>query len=97
VFYCDESDKHVTRRLSLGEKEILQSEFKKNNVPPDGYVISIKSSGAVVQRTLTKGDCATTINVSDVPVKKSKKAFDVVLYKYFIFKLNGTLIQPLQT
>jgi hypothetical protein len=70
VFYCKELDKHAVRRLPLdsAEKDLVISEFQKNKVPPDGYAISIKSSGTVIKRTLIERvsdtTATSTINVS---------------------------------
>jgi hypothetical protein len=56
VFYCKELDKHLIRRLPLKdeEKQVVLSEFEKNGLPPKGYSISIKPTGAVVKRQISK-------------------------------------------
>jgi hypothetical protein len=56
VFYCKKLDEHVIPRLPLNdaEKDTVLSEFQKNNEPPVGYAISIKSNKAVMKRILTK-------------------------------------------
>jgi hypothetical protein len=58
------------------------SEFEKNVLPPDGYSISVISTGAVVKRQISKQIEKALDNVvvrADIPVKKGKKAFDDVL------------------
>jgi hypothetical protein len=49
AFYCKELDKHLACRILRDEEEkaIVLSEYKNNNVPPNGLVFVIKSSGAV--------------------------------------------------
>jgi hypothetical protein len=44
VFYCRELDKHIfdSFPFDITEKDLVLLEFKKNSVPPAGYVISIK-------------------------------------------------------
>jgi UDP-galactopyranose mutase len=51
VFYCKELDKHVIRRLPVKDEEnqVVLSEFEKNGLPPAGYTISVKPTGAVVK------------------------------------------------
>jgi UDP-galactopyranose mutase len=51
VFYCKELDKHIIHRLPVKdeEKEVVLSEFEKNGLPPEGYSISVKSTGAVIK------------------------------------------------
>jgi fructose-specific phosphotransferase system component IIB len=54
----------------------------KNGLPPDGYSISVKSTGAVVNNQISKKidkSLDTVVVRADIPVKKSKKAFDDVL------------------
>jgi hypothetical protein len=58
------------------------SNYQKNYVPPDDSAISIKLSGSIIKRPLTKRDSAVIINVNNVSAKKSKKAIDDVLLKY---------------
>jgi hypothetical protein len=58
------------------------SDYQKNNVPSDDYAISIKLSGSIIKRALTKRDSTVIINVNNVPAKKSKNAFDDVLLKH---------------
>jgi hypothetical protein len=74
-FYCKELDKHVVRRLPLKEeeKEIVLSAFKEDNVPPDRYAISNKSSGAVIKRTLTKRVHDARISVHNIPIKNQRR------------------------
>jgi hypothetical protein len=82
VFYCKELDKHFIRRLPVKdeEKQLVLSEFEKNGFPPDGYSISVKPTGAVVKRQISKKIEKDTVVVrADIPVKKSKKVFDDVL------------------
>jgi hypothetical protein len=64
--------------LDTSDKDLSLSEFQKNNLPPVYDAISIKSRGAVIKRRITKRvpDITSTINVSSVPLKKSKKIFD---------------------
>jgi hypothetical protein len=58
------------------------SEFEKNGLPSEGYSISIKPTGEVVKRQISK-EIEKTIDTvvvrADIPVKKGKKAFDDVL------------------
>jgi hypothetical protein len=51
------------------------SEFEKNRLPPDGYTISVKPTGAVVKCHISKKIDKTDIVVvhADIPVKKVKK------------------------
>jgi UDP-galactopyranose mutase len=84
VFYCKELDKHVIIRLPIKdeEKQLLLSEFEKNGLPPDGYGISVKPTGAVVKRQISKRidkEKETYVVRADIPVKKGKKVFDDVL------------------
>jgi hypothetical protein len=81
MFYCNEIDKHVIRRLILtsAEKDLVLWGFKKNNAPLDGDPTSIKSSEAVIKWPLTKNASDTTISVNNVSLNRSKKAFDDVL------------------
>jgi hypothetical protein len=83
VFYCKELDKHLLRRLPVKdeEKQTVFSEFEKNGLPPEGYSISVKPTGAILKRQISKKiDKTDTIVVPvDIPVKKGKKAFDDVL------------------
>jgi UDP-galactopyranose mutase len=83
VFYCKELDKHLIRRLPVKdeEKQVVLSEFEKNGLPPDGYIISVKPTGAIVKRQISKKiDKTDTVVIRvDIPVKKGKKAFDDVL------------------
>jgi fructose-specific phosphotransferase system component IIB len=54
------------------------SEVGKNDVPLDGYTISVMSTGAIVKRHISKKDVKTTDIVvvrADISVKKGKKAF----------------------
>jgi UDP-galactopyranose mutase len=72
IFYCKELDKHVIRRLPVkdDEKKIVLSEFEKNGLPPDGYSISVKPTGAVVKRQISKRMEKETVGVrADIPVK----------------------------
>jgi hypothetical protein len=58
------------------------SEFDKNVLSPEGYSISVKLTGAVVKRQISKKIDKTLDTVvvrADIPVKKGKKAFDDVL------------------
>jgi hypothetical protein len=51
VFYCKELDKHLIRRLPVkDEKQTVLSEFEKNGLSPEGYSISVISTGAIVKR-----------------------------------------------
>jgi hypothetical protein len=84
VFYCKELDKHLIRRLPVKdeEKQTVLSEFEKNGLSPEGYSISVKPTGAIVKRQISKKiDKATDTVVirADIPVKKGKKQFDDVL------------------
>jgi hypothetical protein len=85
VFYCKELEKHIIRRLSVKdeEKQVVLSEFEKIGLPPGGYTISVKPTGAFVKRQISKKkELDKTDNVvvrADIPVKKGKKAFDDVL------------------
>jgi hypothetical protein len=44
MFYCKELAKHIIRRLPVKdeEKQVILSEFEKNDLPPEGYGISEK-------------------------------------------------------
>jgi hypothetical protein len=58
------------------------SEYEKNGLPPDGYIISVKPTGAVVKRQISKKidkEKETVVFRVDIPVKKCKKTFDDVL------------------
>jgi hypothetical protein len=83
VFYCKELDKHLIRRLPVKDDEIqtVLSEFEKNGLPPEYYSISIKPTGAIVKRQISKKiDKTDTVVVrADTSVKKGKKLFDNVL------------------
>jgi hypothetical protein len=84
VFYGKEFGKHIIRRLPIKdeEKQSVLSEFEKNGLPPDGYSISVKLTGAVVKSQISKKNEKTldTIVVrADIPVKKGNKLFDDVL------------------
>jgi hypothetical protein len=56
VFYCKELDKHIIRRLPVKdeEKQVGLSEFEKNCFLPDDYTISVKPTGAIVKRQISK-------------------------------------------
>lgn len=71
IFYCKELDKIVICILPFdnSEKDIVISEFKKNNVPSDGYAILIKSSGAIIKAMLTQKVPDTFIYINNFPVK----------------------------
>jgi hypothetical protein len=49
-------DKHLIRRLPIKdeEKQVVLSEFEKNGLPPEGYRISVKPTGAIVKRQISK-------------------------------------------
>jgi hypothetical protein len=87
VFYCKELDKHLIRRLPVKdeEKQVVLSEFEKNGLQPEGYSISVKPTGAIVKRQISKKmnkelDKADTVVVrADIFFKKGKKVFDDVL------------------
>jgi hypothetical protein len=83
VFYCKELDKYIIRRLPVKdeEKQVVLSEFEKNGLLPEGYSISVKPTGAIVKRQISKKiDKTNTVIVrADIPVKKGKKLFDDVL------------------
>jgi hypothetical protein len=70
-------ESHILRRLLVKdeEKQIILSEFEKNVLPPDGYIISVKPIGAVVKHQISKKIAKTdTVVVRvDIPVKKGKK------------------------
>jgi hypothetical protein len=58
------------------------SEFEKNGLPSEGYSISVKPTGAVVKRQISKKidkELETVVVIADIPVKKGKKVFDDVL------------------
>jgi hypothetical protein len=86
VFYCKELDKHLIRRLPVKDKEkqVVLSEFEKNVLPPEGYSISVKPTGAIIKSQISKKmnkklDKTDTVVVrADIPVKKGKKVFDDV-------------------
>jgi hypothetical protein len=65
------------------EKQVILSEFEKNGLPPDGYSISVKPTGAIVKRQISKKtDKALDVPVvfrAYVTVKENKNAFDDVL------------------
>jgi hypothetical protein len=64
------------------EKQVILSEFENNGLPPDGYIISVKPTGAIVKRQISKKidkNLDTVVILADFPVKKSKKAFDDAL------------------
>jgi hypothetical protein len=44
VFYCKELDQHLGLKFSHGnaENDLMLPRYKKNNVPPDENIISIK-------------------------------------------------------
>jgi hypothetical protein len=85
VFYCKELDKHIIRKLPVKdeEKQVVLSEFEKNVFPSDGYTISVKPTGAVVKRQISKKIDKTLDTVvvhADIPVKKGKKHL-MIYYK----------------
>jgi hypothetical protein len=68
--------------LSEVEKQVVLLEFEKNGLPPDGYSISVKPTGAVVKRQISKKNDKALDDVvvrADIPVKKGKNLFDDVL------------------
>jgi hypothetical protein len=86
VFYCKELDKHIILRLSVKneEKQVVLLEHEKNILPPDGYSISVKPTGNIVKRQISKKreldkQLDTVVVRADIPVKKGKKVFDDVL------------------
>ena len=84
VFYCKELAIHIIRRLPVNdeEKQVILSKFEKNRLPSDGYTISVKPTGAVVQFQISIKIDKTldTVDISaDIPFKKGKKTFDDVL------------------
>jgi hypothetical protein len=73
------------------KKKFLLSEFEKNGLPPEGYSISGKPTGAVVKRQISKKiekTMDTVVVHAGIPVKKSKKHL-MMYYKMisFIFAL----------
>jgi hypothetical protein len=84
VFYCKELYKHIIRRLPVKdeEKKVVLSEFEKNVLPPDGYSISVKPTGAVIKRHISsKTEKALEVHrlvKAYIPVKDNKKSFDDV-------------------
>jgi hypothetical protein len=84
VFYCKELYKHIKLRLPVKdeEKQVVLSKIEKNGLPHDGYSISVKPTGAVVKRQISKKiekTLDTLVARSDILVKKGKKAFEDVL------------------
>jgi UDP-galactopyranose mutase len=56
AFDCKELDKHIIRKLPVKneEKQVVLSEFEKNGLPPDGYSKSVKPTGPVGKRQISK-------------------------------------------
>jgi hypothetical protein len=55
------------------EKQVALSEFEKNGLPPDGYSISVKTTGAIVKHQMSK---------------KADKALEVLILVHITFQLR---------
>jgi hypothetical protein len=70
---------HLLRR----KKEIVLSEIK-NNARPDGYAISIKSSGAVMKRTSPSEILLSLLTSIKFPLRSLKRHL-MMPYESFLF------------
>jgi hypothetical protein len=55
------------------EKQVALSEFEKNGLSPDGYSISVKPTGTIVKRQMSK---------------KTDKALEVLVLVHITFQLR---------